>query len=87
MCVYNIHFEFPYTHRHTHTHTRTFMLIGLCFVINYEKLLDTYLQLNTKLKHKELCELLTQSRGEHSNLNSEYVRNSVIGMFRYICFN
>ena len=39
-----------------------------------------YLQINTKLKHKELFKLWTQRKGERSNVKSEYVQNSVIGV-------
>jgi len=42
--------------------------------------------LNTKSKHKELFKLWTKRKGEHSNTKSEYVQNTIIGMYRYFCF-
>jgi len=42
------------------------------------KNLSSSYQMNTKLKHKDLFKLWTQTKGEHSNINSEYVQNSGI---------
>jgi hypothetical protein len=43
------------------------------------KQLHSYLQMDTKLQHKELFKL--QRKGDRSNIRSEYVQNSVM----YVC--
>jgi hypothetical protein len=43
----------------------------------------SYLQVNTKWKHEGLFKLWTQRKGERSNIKSQDVQNSVIGMYRY----
>jgi len=55
-------------------------------VVFYNKLEHSTYQTNTKLKHKEQFKLSTQSKREHSNIKSEYVQNSGICMYRYLCF-
>jgi hypothetical protein len=56
------------------------------FYNKLRKLSHNYLQINTKLKHKELFKIWTQCKGKHSNIKSEYDKESVIGMYRYFCF-
>jgi hypothetical protein len=65
--------------------TCTSILIVLCFTINLEKSLHSYLRMDTELQCKELFDLWLQRKHDHSNIKSEYVQNSVIGMYRYFC--
>jgi len=37
--------------------------------------LAQFLQMNTKLKHKDFFKLWTQSKSKHTNIESEYVQN------------
>jgi len=39
------------------------------------KTLAQFLQMNTKLKHKDLFNFWTQSKSKHTNIKSEYVQN------------
>jgi len=41
--------------------------------------------MDTKLQCKELFKLWIQRKDDHSSIKSEYVQNSVIGMYRYFC--
>jgi hypothetical protein len=67
-------------------HIYMYIFIVIHFIINYENISYNYLQINTKLKHKELFTIGTQRKDKHSNIKSEYVKNSVIGMYIYLCF-
>jgi len=40
------------------------------------KTLAQSVQTNTKLKHKNLFKLLTQNKGKHTNMKSEYLQNN-----------
>jgi hypothetical protein len=59
------------------------------YYIFYNKLWKTFAQLFTdkyKIKAQELFKIWTQRKGKHSNIKSEYVKKSVIEMYRYFCF-
>ena len=43
-----------------------------------------YLQMDKKLQRKELFKLWIQRKGDHSNIKTEYIQNSVIGIHRYL---
>jgi hypothetical protein len=75
--VTNIYFIFLYIH--------IYIFIVRYSIINCENNSHSYLQMNTKLKLKELCRFWIQRKGEHSYIRSEYAQNSVVGMYRYVC--
>ena len=41
--------------------------------------------MDTKLQRKELSKLWIQRKGDNSNVRSDYVHNSVTGMYKYFC--
>jgi hypothetical protein len=47
--------------------------------------MHNYLQMDTKLQFNELFKLWIQRKGGYSNIRSQYVQNTVIGMYRCIC--
>jgi hypothetical protein len=47
------------------------VFIVTCFIINSKNISHCLLEMNKKLKHKELYELRSQKKGEHSNMKSE----------------
>ena len=40
--------------------------------------------MDKKLQRKELFKLWIQRKGDHSNIKTEYIQNSVIGIHRYL---
>ena len=61
--------------------------IVLCFITDYgNKKSHNDLERDTKLQRKELFKLWIQKKGDCSNMKSEYIQNSVIGIYSYIFF-
>ena len=63
-----------------------YLFIVIYIIIYYEKFANSCYQMNTELNHKELLQLWTQRKYEHTYIRSEHFRNSDIQMQRYVCF-
>jgi hypothetical protein len=56
-------------------------IIFIVLLKHWEKIAQV-LQMDTKLQRKELFKLWMQINGDHSSIKTEYVQNSVIGIYR-----
>ena len=73
-CVLYVH-----THRPKHVYLLSYILDNKPWKIS-----QNYVHIQTKLKRKVFFKLWTQEKHEHSNINGEYVQNSVTGVYRYL---
>jgi hypothetical protein len=60
-----------------HWTKETYLLFVIYFIIRAQLLPDGY--------KRGLLKLWTQRKGEHSNINSEYIHNCEMWMYRYCC--